>query len=359
MTQFSYQLIAWYNQNRRELPWRDTTDPYAIWLSEIILQQTRVVQGLSYFQRFIMKWPDVFRLSEASEQEVLRLWQGLGYYSRARNLLASARQVVNDFDGVFPNDYKQLLQLKGVGKYTAAAIVSIAFNKPHAVIDGNVIRVLSRIFGIHDPVDTTSGMNQIEELADTLLNIKNPGIHNQAMMEFGALQCIPVSPDCRNCVFNDQCHALKFNLVQVLPVKSKKVKISQRYFHYFICTEAKGKICSLVLNKRSDQDIWKGMYDFPMIESTKEIQFEELQKDTSFLNWASNPDYTLTAVSDLFTHQLTHQKIFARFYHLRFNTDIILISKNDLSLVDNSKLDLFPLPRLIDRYLNKLNGINC
>jgi A/G-specific adenine glycosylase len=351
MIEFSHKIAQWYKQNHRLLPWRETTDPYAIWLSEIILQQTRVDQGMAYYQRFISQWPDVKSLSEASEQEVLKLWQGLGYYSRARNLLTAAKMIVNDFDGSFPKDYKKLMTLKGVGKYTAAAVGSIAFGLPVAVVDGNVMRVLSRIFGIQDAIDGTEGIKKIESLANALLDKKNPGLHNQAVMEFGALHCVPSSPDCMSCIFNHLCVAKELGLVSRLPFKQKKIKLRIRYLNYFICTFKQNEVTFVAVKNRTSEDIWKGLYDFPSIETTEDTDFAQLAKDMAFLDWTANKNYTLYKVSGLQKHQLTHQTLFARFFHLRFDCPIVYDTKNGISLVDQNRLVEYPLPRLIDRYL--------
>lgn len=359
MNEFSYKIAQWYKQNQRPLPWRETSDPYAIWLSEIILQQTRVDQGMAYYQRFISQWPDVARLSEASEQEVLKLWQGLGYYSRARNLLTAAKTIVNEFDGSFPQDYKKLLTLKGVGKYTASAVGSIAFGLPLAVVDGNVMRVLSRVFGIQEAIDGTTGIREIESLANELLDKENPGQHNQALMEFGALHCVPSSPDCVACIFSHMCVANQLGLVSKLPYKQKKVKLRIRYLNYFICTYKQGGDCFVAIKNRTSEDIWKGLYDFPLIETTEDTDFDILISDKAFLDWTTNRNFTLHKVSVLQKHQLTHQTLFARFFHLRFDGPIAHYTKNDISLVGENNLAKYPLPRLIEGYLQSIDLKNC
>ncbi|MBS4060662.1 MAG: A/G-specific adenine glycosylase [Bacteroidetes bacterium] len=359
MNEFSHKITVWYKQNHRSLPWRETADPYAIWLSEVILQQTRVDQGMAYYQRFLSQWPDVLSLSQASEQEVLKLWQGLGYYSRARNLLITAKMIVNNFDGAFPADYKQLLRLKGVGKYTAAAVGSIAFGLPNAVVDGNVTRVLSRVFGVQEAIDSADGIKKIESLANELLDKENPGQHNQALMEFGALQCVPSSPDCNACIFSDICIANMQGLVSSIPFKQKKIKTSVRHFNYFICTYNNGVTCELVIRHRSASDIWEGLYDFPLIETKEETCFLDLINSSEFLDWTKNKKYTLSKVSGIYKHQLTHQTLYARFFHLRFEDPFGDDIKNGLSLICENRLGEYPLPRLIDRYLQNIDSLDC
>src|SRR5690606_4230898 len=231
---FSKILNHWYSSNKRELPWRQTTNPYAIWLSEIILQQTQVIQGLPYYESFLKEFPTVFSLANAEESKVLKLWQGLGYYSRARNLHAAAKHIVNQYDGVFPNNYKTLLTLKGVGDYTASAIASICFNEPTAVVDGNVYRVLSRYFGIDTPINSTKGIKAFKMLATSVMDAKNPSEYNQAIMEFGAIQCKPKNPDCKICPLHRSCAALEKKFVNVLPVKLNKTKVNTKYFNFLV-----------------------------------------------------------------------------------------------------------------------------
>ena len=238
---FSNLLIQWYLHNKRDLPWRKTIDPYRIWLSEIILQQTRVDQGMAYYFKFIYNFPSVFDLAKASEEDVLKLWQGLGYYSRARNLHFSAKYIVNELKGTFPANYYNLIKLKGVGDYTASAIASICYNESTAVVDGNVYRVLARYFGINTPINTSKGIKKFKQLAQELIDSKNPGTYNQAAMELGATVCKPQKPLCNECVFNNSCVALSKNLISNLPVKVNKLKIKQRYFNYLVITTGNNK----------------------------------------------------------------------------------------------------------------------
>lgn len=353
MTTITQHLYEWYNIHQRDLPWRQTNDPYAIWLSEVILQQTRVDQGLAYYERFMNIWPDIQKLAAANEQEVLKAWQGLGYYSRARNLLATAREIFTKHQGRFPSEYNQIKALKGVGPYTAAAVGSIAFNLPYAVVDGNVMRVLSRLFGILEAVDSNEGRKKIHALAEALLNRENPGMHNQALMEFGALQCLPTNPDCSRCMLQQFCVAYREKIIDVLPRKSKKILTKTRWFNYLICTSPSG----VLMQKRTANDIWKGLYEFPLIETDKAAEESEVLSHPHFLEIASGNSFTINKVSTVFKHKLTHQSIMARFFHLHFVETLISSHKKALSLINENQLPELPLPRLIDRYLQE-NGLD-
>lgn len=269
MNNFGRILIEWYQDNRRDLPWRRTKNPYLIWISEIILQQTRVAQGYDYYQRFVKRFPDVFSLADADEDEVMKYWQGLGYYSRARNLHAAARSMAEA--GGFPKTYKEVLALKGVGEYTAAAICSFAYGMPYAVVDGNVYRVLSRWLGIETPIDSTEGKRIFAEVAAELLDKAQPGLYNQAIMDFGALQCTPVSPNCMFCPFIDTCVARQKGLVDTLPVKLHKAKVTNRYFNYIYVRMG----AHTLINKRTGNDIWKNLYELPLIETESEVPEEK------------------------------------------------------------------------------------
>lgn len=266
MNNFSNQLVKWYRLNFRQLPWRKTKNPYYIWISEIILQQTRVAQGLPYYQKFIARFPDVNTMANASENEILQLWQGLGYYSRARNMHHTAQVIFKNNKSKFPSCYNELIELKGIGDYTAAAISSFSSNEKKAVIDGNVYRVLARIFGITEEINSTTGKKIFREKAEKLLPEKNPGEHNQAIMEFGALQCVPVNPDCTKCIFASACIAYATGKINQLPVKKKKSPVKKRYFNYLVITDGK----SVIMKKRSEKDIWKGLFDFPLLETKNE-----------------------------------------------------------------------------------------
>ena len=341
-------LINWYEENHRDLPWRNNPSPYEVWISEVILQQTRVNQGMDYYLHFTKKWPTVNDLAQASEEEVLKMWQGLGYYSRARNLHHCAKQVVEQYKGEFPSDFEKLKQLKGIGNYTAAAIASIAYNLPHAVVDGNVYRVLSRLFDINTPININEGQKLFAQLADELLNRNQPGLHNQALMEFGALHCTPKNPNCLLCPLQAQCLAFAHQTVMLRPVKLAKTKISTRYFNYLILRINDG----LYLHKRSDNDIWKNLYDFPCIESQKPMTVEEVIASEAFLQLIENNPFTIIKSSPIFTHKLTHRTILAQFIEIKLEKEILQIQTNDLFLARETELGSFPIPRLIDLYLN-------
>jgi len=306
----SSTLIQWYQTHKRDLPWRDIADPYKIWISEIILQQTRVNQGLDYYHRFIERFPDVNSLAAATEDEVLKYWQGLGYYSRARNLHKAAHQIINKHKGVFPNTYEEVIQLAGIGDYTAAAICSFAYNLPFAVVDGNVFRVLSRLFGIDTPIDSTAGKKVFKQLAQEILDTVQPGLHNQAMMEFGALQCVPVSPACNVCPFADRCIAFSKNQVSLLPVKRQKIQTKERFFNYLFIKAGN----HTWLQKRTKNDIWKNLYEFPLIEADKLLDKNELSQHEYFKALFADfrADVHIRTVSPPIKHILTHQKILAQ-----------------------------------------------
>lgn len=341
MKDVQVKLLNWYAKNKREMPWRNTRNPYYIWLSEIILQQTRVAQGLPYYERFVSQYPNIQLLANASEEEVLKLWQGLGYYSRARNLHATAKYISNDLEGVFPNNYIDLLKLKGVGDYTASAISSFCFNENKAVLDGNVFRFLSRIYGIETPINSTSGKKEFGILSTQLLNHKDPATHNQAIMEFGANQCKPKSPDCTVCIFNDKCLALANNTVSILPKKDKKITIKNRYFNYIVPL-SKG---STILKQRTKNGIWKNLYEFPLYEtkglSTKEELLQLIEKEGEY----SISDFTYYNLKPI-VHKLSHQHIYTVFWILE--TDSILYN-NKVPITDIKKL---PVSTLISNFID-------
>ncbi|MCR5658055.1 MAG: A/G-specific adenine glycosylase [Bacteroidales bacterium] len=341
-------LLDWFAVNRRDLPWRQSPTPYQVWLSEVILQQTRVNQGRDYYLRFIERWPTVTDLAQASEEEVLKMWQGLGYYSRARNLHHCAQQVMNEYNGQFPADFEKLKHLKGIGNYTAAAIASIAFNLPHAVVDGNVYRVLARLYDIDTPININEGQNLFARLADELLNQKQPSLHNQAMMEFGALHCTPKSPNCLHCPLQAQCLAFAHQTVMQRPVKLQKLKVTKRYFNYLVIKVKD----SVYLHKRNANDIWKNLYDFPCIESEKNMSAEEVIASEAFVQLIGKTPFTITKVSPVFTHKLTHRTILAQFIEIKLEQKLLQIETKDLFLTRETDLGNFPIPRLIDLYLN-------
>lgn len=301
-THFTAPLLDWYATNARSLPWRNTRDPYQIWLSEVILQQTRVVQGLPYFERFVKAFPTIADLAGASDEAVLKLWQGLGYYSRARNMHATARLIHNEYGGVFPATYAELIRLKGIGPYTAAAIASFAFTEVRAVVDGNVYRVLSRVFGVSIPINSTKGKKYFQELADILIDTKAPDRYNQAIMEFGATVCTPKRPNCTECIFNSSCEALRRSQVASLPVKLKKATITKRYLHYLCIEDAKQNIQLL---KRPEGGIWAGLYEFPSIESDS----PGLLEDSEIVAFVGQPA-RIRCLSDYpIIHKLSHQHL--------------------------------------------------
>jgi A/G-specific adenine glycosylase len=337
---FSKKVVKWYKVNYRDLPWRNTREPYRIWLSEIILQQTRVSQGLPYYERFVEKYPTVGALAKAPEQEILRLWQGLGYYSRARNLHKCAKKIVEELGGVFPDTFEGLRQLPGIGDYTAAAIASIAHRQPVAVVDGNVFRVLARIFGIATPINSGEGKKKFTELANELIDKKAPDTHNQAMMEFGALFCTPKNPLCLECDFKPSCEAFRSNLQYVLPVKLKSKKSQQRYFNYYVVKKGN----SFAMKKREEKDIWHGLYDFVLEES------DQLLKEHS--NAAALPQKLAgkeIAVSKTYKHILSHQTIYARFILIDATAKIKL--PEGVEFYSTTQIAELPKPVLISRFL--------
>ena len=350
LLEISKVLIMWYEENQRSLPWRESNDPYKIWISEIILQQTRVAQGLNYYFRFIERFPTISKLAASSEEDVLKEWQGLGYYSRARNLHAAAKAVINNYGGVLPDSHKELLSLKGIGEYTAAAILSTAYNKPYAVVDGNVYRVLSRLFALDTPIDTSIGKKQFAQLAKDLLDVDNPGIHNQALMEFGALHCTPAQPQCNTCPIGHLCVAKQINKQSHFPVKDKKTKIRKRYFHYFRVV-VNGYT---YLNKRVENDIWKNMYDFPLIETDKEMTFFELSQTSAFKTLFSDSEVTFFINQKQVKHVLTHQHIYANFHEVTV-TKIASNFQNNFLKVKNKDVHKYPISRLIHRYLERIS----
>lgn len=312
---FSSLLLKWYLQNKRDLPWRNTTNPYLIWLSEIMLQQTRVAQGLPYFLSFVSEFPTVFDLANANEEKVLKLWQGLGYYSRARNMHKTAQDIAFERQGVFPNAYNELLQLKGIGEYTAAAIASFAYNEVVPVVDGNVFRVLSRFFGIETDIASSAAKKEFVALARTIMPSNNPALFNQAIMEFGALQCVPKSPNCATCIFNTSCVALQKNKVKELPVKSRKTKVKNRYFNYLIFQD---KNHSTIVQKRTQKGIWHNLYEFPLIE-TNSIASVEVVLSEIYSKFGKNNIENVTVFNEQpIVHKLSHQHLHICFYKIDF-----------------------------------------
>lgn len=340
--QFSNSLVQWYLQNKRDLPWRDTTNPYFIWLSEIMLQQTRVAQGLPYFMAFTEAFPTVFDLANAEEEQVLKLWQGLGYYSRARNLHATGKYITNELNGVFPDNYTELLKLKGVGEYTAAAIASFSFNEPVAVLDGNVYRVLSRYFNMDDDISDAKTKKVFQALAQEVLLKDKPALFNQAIMEFGALQCVPKNPDCQNCIFSSSCGALQHKKVGQLPVKSKKTKVTNKYFNYLVLQDIANQY---VIQKREGKGIWENLYEFPLLETTVLMEPDEVESQLETMYFFEQKASEIYVLNELIiNHKLSHQHLFIRFYLLRFNSKL----PDSKTLTEIIKL---PFPIVIHNFL--------
>lgn len=342
----SRTFTNWYLQNKRNLPWRDTQNPYEIWVSEVILQQTRVDQGLAYYHRFLEVFPTLDALAQAELTDVLKVWQGLGYYSRARNMHEGARYIREHFGSSFPPNYQQLLSIKGIGEYTAAAIGSFSFNLPYAVVDGNVSRVIARLFGIYEPINSTAGIKQIKQMAGEILDTVNPGIHNQAMMEFGAIQCTVHRPECNICPFSMTCHAFNRQTVNSLPVKIKKQKVRDRFFYYLVIHHQQ----QVALKQRTGKDIWEGLYEFPLIETQTP---ETIEKITLLIEWRSlteNITHEIHSVSKEYIQLLSHQKIHARFIQMTIKDDHSQ-KQNRFSFYPIDRLKDFPLHRLIEKYL--------
>ena len=341
---FTNLLIEWYLQKKRDLPWRNTTNPYPIWLSEIILQQTRVAQGMPYFYAFLESFPTVKELAIADEQQVLKLWQGLGYYSRARNLHQTAQYIANELDGVFPNSYAGLIQLKGIGEYTASAIASFAYNEPVPVVDGNVFRVVSRYFGIESDISTGKTKKEFTALAAELLPKEQPALFNQAIMEFGAMHCTPKNPDCENCIFNSSCVALQKGLVGQLPFKSKKIKIRKRYFNYIVLQDKKG---NTKIQQRTDKGIWHNLYEFPLFETTQEEGFETIapliKNDTDF----GDSVVSIQEANPIsLIHKLSHQHLYIKFWKVTVNNTLT-------DGVNPEQLRTFPFPIVIHNFIEE------
>lgn len=345
---FSKKLLKWHSKNARTFPWKETNDPYKIWLSEIILQQTQVVQGLPYFLKIIKSFPTVQHLAKAKEDAVMKLWQGLGYYSRARNLHSGAKHIATELKGTFPSDYSGWLKVKGVGPYSAAAIVSFAYNQPHAVVDGNVFRVLARCFGIKTPVDSAEGKKQFTLLANELLDKKHAGIFNQAIMDLGATVCKPSSPDCDACPIKTDCVARKKNLISVLPVKKKKTELKKRFFHFIIAKTKTG----LLVEKRNASDIWKGLYQFPLIESKKFLTEKKLSESELLKKISLTKRIQFTEVCEL-VQLLSHQKIFAKFYLLNSGAKKCF----PLEEKNTTQLKKTALPKMLDSFIKNYSTL--
>lgn len=323
------------------MPWKGEKDAYKVWLSEIILQQTRVEQGLEYYNRFILTFPTIAHLAQAPEEQVFKLWEGLGYYTRCRNLIATAKYINDELGGEFPSDYDQILQLKGIGSYTAAAISSFAFDLPHAVVDGNVQRVISRYFAISTPIDSSKGRKLYHMLANALLDRQQPAIFNQAIMDFGATVCKPQQPLCSECIMATECEAYRHNLVSQLPVKEKKLIKKHRYLHYFIIESGQG----VFIRKRTSKDIWQNLHEFFLIESGQEIK-DPTEQLTSILGTG----YSLSNEVHGFRQLLTHQVIHGKFFHVTVDETVNIAG---YSLVSRSQIGSIAFPQIINQYLQK------
>jgi A/G-specific adenine glycosylase len=340
MSTFSKTILSWYSKNKRPLPWRKTKDPYKIWLSEIILQQTRVAQGLPYYEKFVIAYPCVEDLAAAKEEDILKLWQGLGYYSRARNLHATAKIVTSEFNGNFPSTYIDLLKLKGIGDYTASAIASICYNEARPVVDGNVYRVLARYYGIDLPINETKGIKYFKELAIEIMDAKEIADYNQGIMEFGAKQCTPQKPDCNSCPLSVSCVGLQQNKIKELPLKIKKGKIRKRYFNYLVLVDGLG---NTLLNKRIANGIWKNLFEFPLIESIKLLEEQEVRAEITnttkinfknLFSWQEQP----------IIHKLSHQHIITTFWIVETSHEL----PNGIPL---GKIEAYPVPVLMAEFI--------
>lgn len=341
---FSEEIIDWYQKHKRDLPWRNTNDPYIIWLSEIIMQQTRVEQGMPYFNRFTEKYPTVQHFASATEEEILKLWQGLGYYSRGRNMHQTSQAVMEDHAGYFPKNYDSLIRLKGIGEYTAAAISSFSSNEAKAVVDGNVFRLLSRYFGIDTPINTGKGKKIFTDLANELLDQTQAGIFNQAMMEFGSLQCKPKNPDCTICPLQTSCEARLKNRINELPVKIKAQKSRERYFNYILAI----KNDQILVNKRRSGDIWENLIDLPLFETESRTEFPDLIQSENFIK-AFGKEVLVRSVSKPVKHILSHQKLHANFIQIEDFTEAFLPDQSWF-YVSREELEKLPQPKLIFQF---------
>lgn len=339
--------MTWYATSHRPMPWKGEKNPYLIWLSEVILQQTRVEQGLPYFEKFKQNYPTVHDLAHAPEDEVMKLWEGLGYYSRARNMHATAKFIANELKGVFPSTYEEVLALKGVGPYTAAAIASFAYDLPHAVVDGNVFRVLARFFGIDTPSDSTAGKKLFNDLAQQALDTTQPGKYNQAIMDFGATQCTPQLPNCIECPLKEDCYAFLHTMVDKLPVKTKSIIKKERFFYYLIIQSGD----QVLLQKRVAKDIWQNLYEFPLIELPNlTTDITVLTTYSSWLQWIGESPYVMTRISKPFRQTLTHQIINAVFLEINLTGGFPVLT-SDLVVVERKNWHKFAFPKIIDWYL--------
>lgn len=348
--EISSQLMAWYEQNARILPWRSDTNPYKVWLSEVILQQTRIEQGLPYYHKFFDTYPTIFALADAKEEQILKLWQGLGYYSRARNMLKTAKELVDRYNGQFPSTADELQKLTGIGAYTSAAIASICFNQAVPVLDGNAIRVYARWFGITEAVDLPATKKTLLQLANGIINKQFPGTFNQAIMEFGALHCKPQKPYCQTCPLLHGCVAKQKGLVDSIPTKKAKAGVRQRFFLYLVVNQYNMKEDQFLFNKRTAKDIWTNLYDFPLIEHTAPLTYDDIIAALASVPFLKAMPYNIINVSANYKHQLTHQTINAQFCRIQLLNPKLTVVK-PYFVVNQSKIKELAIPRLVERYL--------
>jgi len=343
---FSNDLIEWYHPNKRDLPWRDTRNPYHIWISEIILQQTRVNQGLGYYLRFIETFPTIEKLANAPLDAVLKVWQGLGYYTRARNIHRTAKFVVDELGGVMPNTYAELIKLRGIGDYTAAAIAAFAFDEPVAAIDGNVYRIYSRVFGIYAPIDKGDGKKMLRKIAHDELDKNQPATFNQAIMDLGGQVCLPKNPLCESCPVSSMCYAFRNSEVGNLPVKAGKTKVRDRYFYYLLIRHGD----FTYIRQRDAKDIWHSLFEFPLIERSTPLSTEEVFLTEEWLDVCGSGKVEITYVSDEVKHLLSHQRLFTRFFVVEMEKPSYLLQKNFMK-VPVGEMAHLSTPRLIERFL--------
>jgi A/G-specific adenine glycosylase len=348
--EISLRLMAWYEQNARLLPWRSDTNPYKVWLSEVILQQTRIEQGLPYYLKFFDTYPTIFALADAKEEQILKLWQGLGYYSRARNMLKTAKELVERYNGQFPGTADELQKLTGIGPYTSAAIASICFNEAVPVLDGNAVRVYARWFGITDAVDLPATKNTLLQLANSLVDPYSPGTFNQAIMEFGALHCKPQKPSCQTCPLLHSCVAKQKGLVDSIPAKKPKTSVRQRHFLYLVVNQSNTKEEQFLFNKRTAKDIWTNLFDFPLIEHTAAFAYDDILVALANVPFLKAMPYTIINVSVNYKHQLSHQTINAQFCRIQLLNPNLSVTK-PYYVVNQSKIKELAIPRLVERYM--------
>ncbi|MFA5418715.1 MAG: A/G-specific adenine glycosylase [Bacteroidales bacterium] len=357
MNENIHNLLVWYQSYHRQLPWRETSNPYFIWLSEIILQQTRVDQGIPYYIRFTEKYPTVFHLASANQQEVFKLWQGLGYYNRAANMLKAAKEIADTYQGEFPKDIELLKKLPGIGPYTAAAIASLAFNLPHGVVDGNVYRVLSRVYGISTPINSGGAHLQFLKLAEELMSTHSPALFNQAVMELGALICKPQNPDCTNCPLQSGCFAFSQNQQGNFPVMAPKAKQQTVYLTYFVISAIKDQTPHLLLNQRKKTGIWANLFDFPSFETKQPLDMDEAIHNAIEKKWLPADSFHIKHVSNEYKHLLTHRILLARFISIEIENNLPAHLIKSLLLIKHTSLFEYPVPVLVDKYLRDVQLI--